>query len=91
VRDGLVILAMIDEYARSAKDVEAALEAGGGARALMKVRDDKLLDVYQTLKEYPIYQGLTTDGIWEPRAIAMLLRPRMEMWARTLNHKGYYE
>jgi hypothetical protein len=58
---------------------------------LMKVREGKLLATYQALKEYPIYQGLTTDGIWEPRAVVMLLRPRMEMWANTINHKAYYE
>ncbi len=82
---------MIDEYAAAAKTFEEAIRSSEAATAAKKVRDAKLIEVYQALKAYPIYQGLTTDGIWEPRSVMMHLRPRMEMWANHINHAKYYE
>ena len=91
IRDGITILAMVDDYAGAAKTYEEAIEASEAATAAKKARDAKLIEVYQALKAYPIYQGLTTDGIWEPRSVMMHLRPRMEMWAHHINHAKYYE
>ncbi len=91
IRDGLTILAMIDDYAGAAKTFEEAVQANEAAVTAKKARDAKLLDVYQALKAYPIYQGLTTDGIWEPRSVVMHLRPRMEMWANHINHAKYFD
>lgn len=91
IRDGLLVLAMVDDYARLVRKIEKGLQAREDMTTLMKAREEKVLAVYQALKEYPIYQGLTTDGVWEPRAVTMLLRPRMDMWANYINHKGYYE
>ena len=70
--------------------LEDAAETSDAAAAKMS-RDSKLTEVYEVLKEYPIYQGLTTDGIWEPRAVVMQLRPRMEMWANHIDRGHYYE
>ena len=91
IGDGLTVLAMIDDYAAAAKTYEEAIRASEAATAAKKARDAKLIEVYQALKAYPIYQGLTTDGIWEPRSVMMHLRPRMEMWADHINHAKYYE
>ena len=91
IRDGITILAMVDDYAGAAKTYEEAIEASEAATAAKKARDAKLIEVYQALKAYPIYQGLTTDGIWEPRSVMMHLRPRMEMWAHHINHAKYHE
>jgi hypothetical protein len=90
IRDALTILAMIDDYAASARSFDEALQANEAAVKAKEARDAKLLEVFQALKAYPIYQGLTTDGIWEPRSIVMHLRPRMEMWAHRLNYTEYY-
>jgi hypothetical protein len=58
IRDGLVVLAMIDDHPPAARKVEAALEGEGrDASALMKAREAKLIAVYQALKECPIYQA----------------------------------
>ncbi|UCF10890.1 MAG: hypothetical protein JSW65_04215 [Candidatus Bipolaricaulota bacterium] len=90
IRDGLTILAMIDDFAATAKAFEEAIEGDDNAVEAKGRRDVKLLEVYEALKAYPIYQGLTTDGLWEPRSIVMHLRPRMEMWAQRINHSEYY-
>jgi hypothetical protein len=90
IRDGLTILAMIDEYAASARAFDEAVQTSEAAVDAKKNRDAKLLEVFQALKAYPLYQGLTTDGIWEPRSIVMHLRPRMEMWAHRINQSEYY-
>ena len=90
IRDALTILAMIDDYAASAKVFDDAVQASEAAAKAKTERDAKLIEVYQALKAYPIYQGLTTDGFWEPRSIMMHLRPRMEMWANRINHLEYY-
>ena len=91
VRDGLTALAMIDEYAASARAFDDALSANEAAGVAKKEMDKKLLEIFQALKAYPIYQGLTTDGVWEPRSIVMHLRPRMEMWAHRINQSEYYQ
>jgi len=90
IRDSLRVLAMIDDYAASAKVFDDVLQASEPAVKAKQVRDAKLLEVFHALKAYPIYQGLTTDGIWEPRSVVMHLRPRMEMWARRINESEYY-
>ena len=56
IRDDLVIPTMIDHYARSAREVEDAVQ-GRDVAELMKVREARIIAVYQSLKEYPIYQG----------------------------------
>lgn len=55
IRDGLTILTMIDDYARSAGKVEEAM-AGCTADVsdLMKEREAKLLATYQALKASPM-------------------------------------
>jgi len=91
IRDGLVILTMVDDYARTVAELDEATDAGEDVSELTQARQEKLLAVYTQLKEYPIYQGLTTDGMWEPRSVIMLLRPHIDLWANYINHKGYYE
>jgi len=91
IRDALTILAMIDDYATSAKAFDDAIGTNEAAVKAKEARDAKLLEVFGALKAYPIYQGLTTDGIWEPRSIVMHLRPRMEMWAHRISRSEYYE
>lgn len=91
VRDGLVMLAMIDDYARAVKEIENARKARKETAELERARDAKLLAVYQTMKQYPLYQGFTSDGFWEPRAVVLLLRPHLDVWADYINNKGYYD
>ena len=91
IRDALVILAMVDDYARTVKEIEDARKAKKDSTKLERNRDAQLFAVYAAMKEYPIYQGFTSDGFWEPRAALLLLRPRMDMWANYINNKGYYD
>jgi hypothetical protein len=90
-RDGLVVLATVDDYARAVRRIEQAKKAGQEETALETERDAKLLACFSTMKQYPLFQGFTSEGIWEGRAIKTLLRPHMEMWANYINHGGYYD
>ncbi len=89
IRDGIKILIMVDAYAQIVKDHEAAISACADSTALQARRQGKMLEIYRTLKEYPVYQGLTTDGVWEPRSVILLLRPRLDLWAAYLNRGKY--
>jgi len=91
IRDGLVILAMVDDYARTAKEFEDVQKQSPELMALLQRREEKLIGVYLALKQYPLYQGLTTEGFWEPRSVTMLVRPNMDMWANYINYKKYYD
>ena len=89
IRDGLTILAMVDDYARAVREVEDAHKTGRDATSLTQARDERFQAVFEAMKHYPIYQGFTSDGFWESRAKELLLRPRMRMWADYINKRAY--
>ena len=91
LRKDLEILTMVDEYARITAGIEEARKRREDAEALIAKREEKLREVFEVMKGDPLYQGFTADALWEPRAIAMQLRPRMDMWANYINHRGYYD
>jgi hypothetical protein len=91
LRDALVILTLVDDYARAVRNVEAARKDGSDVTKLEQHRDAKLSETYTTMKQYPLYQGFTSDGFWEPRSVVLVLKPHMEMWANCINNMGYYD
>lgn len=85
IATGLQVMVKIDEYARIVSRLENEPSAAE-RRGLERERETMLFDVYQTMKQYPLYQGFTSDGYWEPRSIETILRPAMKLWAHHINH-----
>jgi len=90
IRDGLTILAMVDDYARAVKKVDDACKTVKGMGRLTGAREKRFQAVFEAMKQYPIYQGFTSEGFWESRAKEFLLRPNMRMWADYINMREYY-
>ena len=86
--EGLEILALVDDYARTVREME---DAAPGAQGIGAAREAKLLACYAAMKQYSQFQGFTSDGFWEPRAVRLLLQPHMDLWAAYINHRHYYD
>lgn len=89
--EGIEILTLVDDYARTIKDIEDAQDAEKDTGTLRQVREAKLLACFLAMKQSPQFQGFTSDGFWEPRAVKLILEPHMDLWARYINHRGYYD